>query len=60
MKKSGVNFGYRKKETIMSDVHIETEKIDKEVEINKQNSLVDIVVSDSDLQYDFEKVIKNN
>ena len=60
MKKLGINFGYRKKETIMSDVHVETEKIDKEVEINKQNSLVDIVVSDSDLQYDFEKVIKNN
>lgn len=60
MQRLGVTFGYRKKESILSDVHIESEKVDKEVKIDEQNSLVDIIVSDSDLQYDFEKVIQNN
>lgn len=60
MKEMGVDFGYRKKESILSDVHIESEKVDKEIEINEQSSLIDIIVSDSDLQYDFEKVIQNN
>ena len=57
MKEMGVDFGYRKKESILSDVHIESEKVDKEIEIDEQSSLIDIIVSDSDLQYDFEKVI---
>lgn len=60
MKEMGVDFGYRKKESILSDVHIESEKVDKEIEIDEQSSLIDIIVSDSDLQYDFEKVIQNN
>lgn len=47
MKEAGVDFGFRKKESILTDVHIESEK-------------VDIIMSDSDLQYDFEKVIQNN
>lgn len=60
MKEAGIKFEYRKKESILSDVHIESEKVDKEVEIDEQNSLVDIIISDNDLQNDFEKVIKNN
>lgn len=60
MREVGVDFGYRKKESILSDVHIESEKVDKEIEIDEQSSLIDIIVSDSDLQYDFEKVIQNN
>lgn len=60
MKELGVDFGFRKKESIMSDVHIESEKVDKEIEIDQQDLLVDIIMSDSDLQYDFEKVIQNN
>ena len=60
MKEAGVDFGFRKKESILTDVHIESEKVDKEVEIGEQGNSVDIVISDSDLQYDFEKVIKNN
>lgn len=60
MKEAGVDFGFRKKESILTDVHIESEKVDKEIEIDQQSSLVDIIMSDSDLQYDFEKVIQNN
>lgn len=60
MIEAGVNFGFRKKESILTDVHIESEKVDKEIEIDQQSSLVDIIMSDSDLQYDFEKVIQNN
>ena len=60
MKEAGVDFGFRKKESILTDVHIESEKVDKEIEIDQQSSLVDIIISDSDLQYDFEKVIQNN
>lgn len=60
MIESGVNFGYRKKESILSDVHIESEKVDKGVQIDEQDFLIDIIMSDSDLQYDFERVIKNN
>lgn len=60
LKEAGVNMDYRKKESILSDVHVESEKVDNGIEINEQSSLVDIVVSDSDLQNDFERVIQNN
>lgn len=60
MKEAGVDFEFRKKKSILTDVHIESEKVDKEIEIDQQSSLVDIIMSDSDLQYDFEKVIQNN
>lgn len=60
MKNLGIDFRFRKKDSILSDVHIESEKVDKEIEIDNQEALVDIIISDSDLQYDFEKVIKNN
>lgn len=60
MKELGIDFGFRKKDSILSDVHIESEKVDKGIEIDNQESLVDIIMSDSDLQYDFEKVIQNN
>ena len=60
MKEAGVKFEFRKKESILTDVHIESEKVDKEIEVDQQSSLVDIIMSDSDLQYDFEKVIQNN
>ena len=60
MKEAGINFEYRKKDSILSDVHIESEKVDEEIEIKEQENLVDIIMSDDDLQNDFEKVIKNN
>ena len=60
MKELGIDFGFRKKDSILSDVHIESEKVDKGIEIDNQEALVDIIMSDSDLQYDFEKVIQNN
>ena len=60
LKSKGVVFEFRKKDSIMSDVHIESEKFDKGIEIDEQESLVDIIMSDSDLEYDFEKVIQNN
>ena len=41
-------------------VHIKSEKVDKGIEIDQQNALVNIIMSDSDLQYDFERVIQNN
>ena len=57
MKEAGINFEYRKKDSILSDVHIESEKVDEEIEIKEQENLVDIIMSDDDLQNDFEKVI---
>lgn len=60
MKKMGVNYKYRKKESILSDAHIESEKVDREIEFAQRSSLVDIMMSDSDLQNDFERVIQNN
>ena len=32
MKEAGINFEYRKKDSILSDVHIESEKVDEEIE----------------------------
>ena len=60
MEEKGINFDLRKKDEIMSDVHVESEKVDKGIDIDDKSALVDIVISDADLQNDFEAVIRNN
>lgn len=60
LKAAGIKFGYRKKDSILSDVHVDSKEIDNEVLIDEQDLLVDIVMSDVDLQYDFDKVVQNN
>lgn len=56
-----ISFDLRKKDSILSDVHIESTEVDNEkLQINFSDSLVGINMSESDLQYDFERVIKNN
>lgn len=61
LKNHNITFDLRKKESILSDVHIESTEVDNEkLQIDFTESLVGIDMSESDLQYDFEKVIKNN
>lgn len=61
LKKHGITFDLRKKDEILTDVHIDSTEIDNEqLQIDFSESLVGIDMSESDLQYDFEKVIKNN
>ena len=61
LKNHNITFDLRKKESILSDVHIESTELDNEkLQIDFTESLVGIDMSESDLQYDFEKVIKNN
>lgn len=61
LKNHNITFDLRKKESILSDVHIESTEVDNEkLQIDFTESLVGIDMSESDLQHDFEKVIKNN
>lgn len=61
LKEKGISFNLRKKDSILSDVHIESSEVDnEELQINFKESLIGIDMSESDLQYDFETVIKNN
>lgn len=60
MKEKGINFDIRKKDEILSDVHVESEKVDEGINVEDKSKLVDIVISDADLQSDFETIIKNN
>ena len=61
LRNHNISFDLRKKDSILSDVHIESTEVDNEkLQINFTESLVGINMSESDLQYDFEKVIKNN
>lgn len=61
LKNHNITFDLRKKESILSDVHIESTEVDNEkLQIDFTESLVGIDISESDLQHDFEKVIKNN
>ena len=60
LQNKGINFSLRKKDSIISDAHIESDKVDKEVSIAGQEFLVDIVASESDLENEFESVIKSN
>ena len=60
LQNNGINFSLRKKDSIISDAHIESDKVDKEVSIAGQEFLVDIVASESDLENEFESVIKSN
>src|SRR5574344_1467917 len=56
-----ITFDLRKKDSILTDVHIDSTEVDNEkLQIDFSESLVGIDMSESDLQYDFEKVIKNN
>jgi superfamily II DNA or RNA helicase len=61
LKDKGITFNLRKKDSILTDVHIESKDVDNEkLQLDYSKSLVDIDMSESDLQYDFEKVITNN
>ncbi len=61
LRNHNITFDLRKKESILTDVHIESTEVDNEkLQIDFSESLIGIDMSESDLQYDFEKVIKNN
>ncbi len=61
LRNHNISFDLRKKDSILSDVHIESTEVDNEkLQIDFTESLVGINMSESDLQYDFERVIKNN
>ncbi len=61
LKEKGISFDLRKKDSILTDVHIESTKVDdEELDVDFKESLIGIDMSESDLQYDFENVIKNN
>lgn len=61
LKNNNITFDLRKKDSILTDVHIDSTEVDNEkLQIDFSESLVGIDMSESDLQYDFEKVIKNN
>jgi len=60
LNRKGINFDLRKKDSIISDAHITSDKIDNEVMIDGQEYLVDIIASESDLENEFETVIKQN
>lgn len=61
LRNHNITFDLKKKESILTDVHIESTEVDNEkLQIDFTESLVGIDMSESDLQYDFEMVIKNN
>lgn len=61
IKEQGISFDLRKKDSILSDVHIQSSEVDnEELQIDFRESLIGIDMSESDLQYDFETIIKNN
>ena len=60
LQNKGINFSLRKKDSIISDAHIDSDKVDKEVTIAGQEFLVDIIASESDLENEFESIIKSN
>ena len=60
LKNKGVTTDYKKIDSIISDVSIKSENVDKDLKIDVMESLINVGMSESDLENKFESMIRAN
>jgi len=60
LKKRNVIFDFSKMDTILTDGKIEADKLDESVNEKLDGNVIDLEISEVNLQYSFEKIIRDN
>ena len=60
LRQKGVTTEYNKTDTILKDVEIKSEKIDKEIKIDNRDLLINVGTSANDLEAKYDNLVKNN
>ena len=60
LKAKGIETEYEKNDSIISDVTIKSDNVDKDLKIDINDSLINVGISASDLEAKYEKIISSN